>query len=63
MKPDNFELILRESDYTLTPEDIGRIQDKIVDFFVRDYFSERNQATVRRASFCRPAPIQDNKGE
>lgn len=63
MKPDNFEIIVRESDYTLTPANISRMQKDIARLLVDNYFSGRSKGECQvRPSAC-PAPTNINEGE
>lgn len=48
-KPEHINIEFKPSDLVMTPQDIDRIQDRIVDMFVRDYFmgdSERIKGGV-----------------
>lgn len=47
-KPDSMKIEYRESHTTMTPAEVDRIQDKIVQYFVQDYYAEQRNTAPHR---------------
>lgn len=59
---DKIAVEFKPSGVVMTPQNVDRIQDRIVDMFVRDYFQEEPKGIksgIRGASFIPPSSDKD----